>query len=40
MSDRFQIIYSPAAINDMKGIYAYIAFSLKERTTAEYRIRH
>ena len=35
MTDRFQIIYSPTAINDMRGIYSYIAFSLKEKTTAK-----
>ena len=31
---KYAVAYSPAARDDLKGIYAYIAFQLKERTTA------
>lgn len=30
MTDRYKVIYSPAAKNDLRGIYRYIAFELLE----------
>ena len=31
---KYAVAYSPAARDDLKGIYSYIAFELKERITA------
>ena len=38
MSGHFQVIYSPAAKDDLRGIYAYIAFELKARQTASNQV--
>jgi len=35
MTGRFRILYSPAAKQDLKGIYSYIAIKRKEKRTAE-----
>ena len=35
MSESYKIIYSPQALDDLKGIYSYIAFSLKAASTAK-----
>ena len=35
MRSKFRIEYSPEAIDDLRGIYAYIAFHLRERKTAK-----
>ena len=34
MTDAYSVRYSPAAREDLKGIYSYIAYMLKESTTA------
>lgn len=34
MSGRFRVEYSPEAFEDLKAIYSYIAFHLKEQETA------
>jgi len=34
MSKNFHIEYSPEAIDDLRAIYSYLAFHLKERGTA------
>jgi toxin ParE1/3/4 len=34
MSKRFHVEYSPEAVDDLRAIYSYIAFPLKERNTA------
>ena len=31
---KFKVEYSPEALDDLRGLYAYIAFRLKERKTA------
>lgn len=38
MSERYQIIYSPQAIDDLKGVYAYISFSLNAADTARKQV--
>ena len=38
MSGHFQVIYLPAAKDDLRGIYAYIAFELKARQTASTQV--
>ncbi len=38
MSEAHSIIYSPEALNDLRGIYSYIAFSLKVPGTAEKQV--
>ena len=38
MSEKYQIIYSPQALDDLKGIYAYIAFSLNTAATARKQV--
>lgn len=35
MSDTYSVAYSPEALEDLKEIYSYIAFTLKEPNTAE-----
>jgi len=35
MSMRFRVEYSPEAFDDLRAIYSYIAFHLKERETAK-----
>lgn len=35
MSESYKIIYSPQALDDLKRIYSYIAFSLKAAPTAK-----
>ena len=37
MSDTYSIIYSPKSIDDLKGIYSYIAFKLNAPDTAEHQ---
>lgn len=34
MSKRFRVKYAPEALDDLRAIYSYIAFRLKERGTA------
>lgn len=34
MNEKFKIIYSPEALNDLRKIYSYIAFKLKAPDTA------
>lgn len=34
MTGNYQVVYSPAAINDLKDIYSYIAFERKANRTA------
>lgn len=36
--DVFKVIYSPAALDDLKSIYRYIAVDLQEEVTAENQI--
>ncbi len=31
---KYHVIYAPAALDDLKGIFSYIAFALKEKQTA------
>lgn len=38
MSEQFSVEYSPEALDDLRAIYSYIAFHLKERKTAERQI--
>lgn len=38
MSKRFRVEYSPQALDDLRAIYSYIAFHLKERGTASRQI--
>ena len=38
MSEAYSVIYSPEALNDLRGIYSYIAFSLKVPGTAEKQV--
>ena len=38
MSNRFHVTYSPEALDDLRAIYSYIAFHLKERETANRQI--
>lgn len=38
MSDKYSIVYSPEAKNDLGSIYSYIAFDLKVPDTAEGQI--
>ena len=35
MSGRFHVEYSPEALDDLRSVYSYIAFHLKERETAK-----
>lgn len=35
MNTRYQVIYSPEALNDLKKIYSYIAFDLQVPDTAQ-----
>lgn len=35
MSERFQILYSPKALDDIRNIYSYIAFELQVPETAQ-----
>lgn len=35
MSEQYRIQYSPAALDDLKDIYAYLAYELKEPSTAK-----
>ena len=35
MSDSYKVTYSPQALDDLKGIYSYIALSLKAASTAQ-----
>lgn len=35
MSDSYRVVYSPAALNDLKDIYAYLALELLEPNTAQ-----
>ena len=39
MNRTFLVEYSPDALDDLRAIYSYIAFCLKERGTAEKQIR-
>lgn len=38
MSDSYKVSYSPQAVEDLKDIYAYIAYDLRERQTAKNQI--
>ena len=38
MSEKYQVVYSPQALDDIKGIYAYIAFSLNAVATARKQV--
>ena len=38
MSEKYQIIYSPQALDDLKGMYTYIAFSLNTAATARKQV--
>ena len=38
MSEKYQIIYSPQALDDLKGIYTYIAFSLNAAAAARKQV--
>ena len=35
MSDVYSVVYSPEAMNDLREIYAYIAFDLQSPDAAE-----
>ena len=35
MSELYKVVYSPYAANDLKDIYSYIAYSLREPQTAK-----
>lgn len=39
MNDEYKVLYLPAALDDMRAIYSYIAFSLKAPDTAEKMIK-
>lgn len=39
MSDAFRVIYTADALDDLRAIYSYIAFRLKERRTAALLIK-
>lgn len=34
MTDKYSVVYSPAAVEDLKSIFSYIADNLKEKQTA------
>ncbi len=34
MTDRFRVIYTPAALDDLRAIYSYIAYELKATQAA------
>lgn len=34
MTDRFHVSYAPAALNDLKTVFSYIAYNLKARQAA------
>lgn len=38
MSDTYSVIYSPEAMDDLREIYLYIAFTLKVPDTAEMQV--
>lgn len=38
MSDTYSVIYSPEAVDDLREIYLYIAFTLKVPDTAEKQV--
>lgn len=38
MNDRFSVVYSPKALNDLKDIYTYIADELKVPDTAKNQV--
>ncbi len=38
MSDSYSVVYSPEALDDLKEIYAYIAFTLLVPETAENQV--
>lgn len=35
MTSQYQVNYSPEALDDLRSIYSYIAFELKEKDTAK-----
>ncbi|MCC8075280.1 MAG: type II toxin-antitoxin system RelE/ParE family toxin [Clostridiales bacterium] len=38
MSEKYKVVYSSAALDDLDAIYSYIAHGLKERTTARNQV--
>lgn len=38
MSEQYRIQYSPAALDDLKDIYAYLAYELKAPSTAKNQV--
>lgn len=38
MSDSYKVVYSPEAVNDLKDIYAYIAYELLTPDTARNQV--
>lgn len=38
MTNKYRIVYSPKAYNDLRAIYAYSAFDLKEVRTAQRQV--
>lgn len=40
MSEQYRIQYSPAALDDLKDIYAYLAYELKAPSTAKNQVNH
>lgn len=39
MSDTYSVIYSPKALEDLRGIFMYIKFKLKNPTAAENQVK-
>lgn len=40
MSNKYSVIYSPDALEDLKDIYSYIAFELRVPDTAQKQVNH
>lgn len=40
MKEEFKVMYSPEALDDLRKIYSYIAYSLKAPDTAKKQILH
>lgn len=40
MSENYNVIYSPEALDDVRKIYSYIAFDLKVPSTAKKQVEH
>lgn len=38
MNSRYQVVYSPAALDDLDSIYSYIAYELMAEQTAENQV--